>query len=72
MSVFTIKAWPTPANFLWQAVALQGLIYWRAKIVACPSVLQLFNDEIYLVHISVQVSSIKVAIYEIYGMKWGG
>ena len=36
-----------------------------------PEVLQLFNDEIYLVRISVQTSLIKVAIYEIYGLEWG-
>ena len=34
-------------------------------------VLQLFNDEIYPVRISVRKSLIKVAIYEIYVMKWG-
>ena len=39
------------------------------KIAAYPEVLQLFNDEIYLVCISVQKSLIKVAIYEIYEMK---
>ena len=36
-----------------------------------PEVLQFFNDEVYLMRISVQKSWIKVAIYEIYGMKWG-
>ena len=42
------------------------------KIVAYPEVLQLFNDEIYPVRISVRKSLIKVAIYEIYGIRLGG
>ena len=36
------------------------------RIVAYPEALQLFNDEIYPVRISVRTSLIKVAIYEIY------
>ena len=40
--------------------------------MAYPEVLQLFNDDIYPMRISVQKSLIKVAIYETYGMKWGG
>ena len=39
--------------------------------MAYPEILQVFNDEIYPVRISVRKSLIKVAIYEIYGMKWG-
>ena len=54
------------------AVASLGLIFLRgAKIVAYPEVLQLFNDEIHPARTSVRNSLIKVAIYEIYGMKWG-
>ena len=41
------------------------------KTVAYPDVLQLFNGEIYPVGISIQKSLIKMAIYKIYGMKWG-
>ena len=55
-------------------VALPGLIYWGGggnKTVAYPDVLQLFNGEIYPVGISIQKSLIKMAIYKIYGMKWG-
>ena len=39
--------------------------------MAYSEVLQLFNDEIYPVHIPVKKSLIKVAIYEINGIKWG-
>ena len=52
-------------------MALPRLIYWGAKIVAHPEVSQIFIDEIYPGRISIQKSLIKVAIYEIYGMKWG-
>ena len=38
--------------------------------MAYPEVLPLLNDEIYLLRISVQNSLVKVAIYEIYYMKW--
>ena len=41
------------------------------KIVTYSEVLQFFNDKDYPLRISVQYSLIKVAIYEIYGMKWG-
>ena len=37
--------------------------------MAFPEVLQIFNDEIYPVRISMQKSWIKVACYELYGMK---
>ena len=53
-------------------MALLGLFIEVAKIVAYPEILQLFNDEICLVRISLRKSLIKVAIYEIYGMKWEG
>ena len=36
-----------------------------------PEILQFFNDKVYPKRISVQKSLIKVAIYEIYSMKWG-
>ena len=52
-------------------MALLGLIFWGAKIMAYPNVLQLFNDEIYPERISVPKSLIQVDIYEIYGTKWG-
>ena len=42
----------------------------EGKIVAYPEVLQIFNDENYPVRISTQKALIKVAIYEIYAIKW--
>ena len=39
--------------------------------MAYPGVLQLFNNEIYSVCISIQKLLIKVATYEIYGIKLG-
>ena len=53
------------------SVALLGLIYFGGGIVEYPEVLQIFNDEIYPVRVFIQKSLIKVANYEIYGMKWG-
>ena len=36
-----------------------------------PEILQRFSDKVYPMHISLQNSLIKVAIYEICSMKWG-
>ena len=38
--------------------------------MAYPEILELLNDEIYPGCISIQKSLIKVAIYDIYVMKW--
>ena len=51
-------------------MVLLGSIYWGDQFPAYPEILQLFNNEINLVSISVQKSLIKVATDEIYGMKW--
>ena len=39
--------------------------------MAYPELLRILSDEFYPVPISTQKSLIKVAIYEIYDMKWG-
>ena len=60
------------SNMLTSAVARVILLGGGGKLWHSPEVLQFFNDNVYPMRISVKKLLIKVAIYEIYGMKRGG